>query len=97
MATEVDKKRWKVRRSYFNPSFNRQFVSTSNSSSLLLCLSNLSIERSLIIYMKEFNIKADMLMERLRTLADGKTQVKMAKEFNRAVFDIIASVIIIID
>lgn len=47
--------------------------------------------------MKEFNVKADMLMERLRTLADGKTQVKMTKEFNRAVFDIIATVIIKID
>jgi len=45
--------------------------------------------------MKEFNIKADMLMERLRTFANGKTQVKMAKEFNRAVFDIIAAVIIL--
>jgi hypothetical protein len=35
-----------------------------------------------------------MLMERLRSMADGKTQVKMVKEFNRAVFDIIAAVIL---
>ncbi len=33
-------------------------------------------------------------MERLRSMADGKTQVKMVKEFNRAVFDIIAAVIL---
>ena len=42
-----------------------------------------------------FNIKADMLMERLRTLADGKTIVELYPEFNRATFDAISQVYLI--
>ena len=40
----------------------------------------------------EFNAKADILMERLRSLADGKTVVRLFKELNHTTFDAIAAV-----
>ena len=40
----------------------------------------------------EFNIKADILMERLRSLADGKTSFKLFPEINHATLDVIATV-----
>lgn len=42
--------------------------------------------------LKEFNSKTDILMDKLRTLADGKTQVVLFKEINRMTLDIISSV-----
>ena len=46
----------------------------------------------LVHSLEEFNIKADLLMERFRILADGKTVVTLFNEINRAALDIIASV-----
>ena len=43
-------------------------------------------------FVNQFNIKADILMERLRSLADGKTTIKLLNEFNRATLDAIAQV-----
>ena len=42
--------------------------------------------------LEEFNLKSDLLMERFRSLADGKTVVTLFNEINRAALDIIASV-----
>lgn len=42
--------------------------------------------------LKEFNSKADLLMEKLRKQADGKTLVYLGKEMNYVALDIIASV-----
>nr|QUF59386.1 cytochrome p450 CYP3049C1 [Brachionus angularis] len=42
--------------------------------------------------LKEFNNKTNILMEKLRTLADDKTQVVLFKEINRMTLDIISSV-----
>jgi len=47
---------------------------------------------SLMNFMNEFNSKGDILLERLRTLADGKTQVVLLNELNRTTLDAIASV-----
>ncbi len=46
----------------------------------------------LVHSLEEFNLKADLLMERFRSLADGKTVVTLFNEINRAALDIIASV-----
>ncbi len=46
----------------------------------------------LVHSLEEFNLKADLLMERFRSLADGKTIVTLFNEINRAALDIIASV-----
>jgi cholesterol 24(S)-hydroxylase len=43
-------------------------------------------------YLKQFNHQGDILMEKLRSLADGKTQVTMFKYLNRATLDVIANV-----
>jgi cholesterol 24(S)-hydroxylase len=40
----------------------------------------------------EFNAKIDILMDKLRTVADGSTPVVMFNEINRVLLDIIASV-----
>ena len=40
----------------------------------------------------EFNAKADILLERLRSLADGKTIVRLFNELNHTALDVIASV-----
>ena len=45
-------------------------------------------------FVNQFNTKADMLMDRLRTLADGKTIVNLFTEINHATLDAIAQVII---
>ena len=42
--------------------------------------------------MSEFNQKGDVLLERLRSMADGKTMVKLFNEINHAALDVIASV-----
>lgn len=42
--------------------------------------------------LNEINSKADILLERLRSLADGKTSVNLFDEINHAALDIIASV-----
>ena len=46
----------------------------------------------LMTFVNHFNSKADLLLERLRSLADGKTVVKLFPEINRAALDIIAMV-----
>nr|QUF59390.1 cytochrome p450 CYP3049F1 [Brachionus angularis] len=46
----------------------------------------------LINAITDFNLKIDLLLERLRTLADGKTQVILFNEINHAALDIIAKV-----
>ena len=43
-------------------------------------------------FVGQFNLKADMLMERLRSFADGKTPVGLAKELNHSTLDAIAQV-----
>jgi hypothetical protein len=43
-------------------------------------------------FVNQFNSKADILMEKLRKFADGKTQVELLKEFNKATLDAIAQV-----
>jgi hypothetical protein len=50
------------------------------------------IQRILMHSLEEFNLKSDLLMERFRSLADGKTVVTLFNEINRAALDIIASV-----
>lgn len=42
--------------------------------------------------MKEFNEKGNILMQKLRHLADGETIVHIGKEMNAIALDIIASV-----
>jgi hypothetical protein len=42
--------------------------------------------------MNEFNTKGDILMDRLRSIADGKTTVTLLTEFNHATLEAIASV-----
>ena len=46
-------------------------------------------------FIDEFNNKGDLLLEKLRSMADGKTQVVMLDEFNHATLDAIATVYII--
>jgi hypothetical protein len=41
---------------------------------------------------EQFNVKADILAERLRGFADGKTDVQFFAEFNKATLDAIAQV-----
>ena len=48
-------------------------------------------------YMNEFNDKGDILIERLRILADGKTTINLFNEINHAALDAIASVYIFIN
>ncbi len=43
-------------------------------------------------FIEEFNNKGDLLSEKLRLLADGKTKVVMLEEFNHATLDAIATV-----
>lgn len=46
--------------------------------------------------LKEFNAKTNVLMEKLRTYADGTTEVVLFKEINRMTLDIISSVSVFI-
>lgn len=48
----------------------------------------------LMDFLPDINTKADILMERLRTLADGKTQIDILKDISRFTLDAISSVII---
>ena len=43
-------------------------------------------------FIDEFNVKGDMLLEKLEKKANGKTVISMLDEFNRATLDVIASV-----
>ena len=43
-------------------------------------------------FMKEFNEKADILVEFLKKKADGKTEIILLDQFNHTALDIIASV-----
>jgi hypothetical protein len=38
-------------------------------------------------FVEQFNQKADMLMERFRSMADGKTQINLLTEMNHATLD----------
>lgn len=42
--------------------------------------------------MEQFNLSCDVFLARLTGLADGKTEVKMADEFNRITLDLIGKV-----
>ncbi len=46
----------------------------------------------MITFIDQFNIKADMLMERLRSMSDGKTMVNLLNELNHTTLDAIAQV-----
>lgn len=46
----------------------------------------------LITFIDQFNVKADILMERLRTMADGKKIVVLLNELNNTALDAIAQV-----
>ena len=43
-------------------------------------------------FMSEFNSKADILVDFLKTKADGKTEITLLEQFNQTALDIIASV-----
>jgi hypothetical protein len=43
-------------------------------------------------FIKEFNSNGDILLEKLRGMADGKTQITLLRELNNATLDIIANV-----
>lgn len=43
-------------------------------------------------FIDQFNSKADMLMEKLRLSADGKTPIRLFDEINHATLDAIAQV-----
>lgn len=54
---------------------------------------NHGFQRSFLMNsLKEFNDNSNFLMEKLRTMADGKTKVVLANEINRMALDIIANV-----
>ena len=42
--------------------------------------------------MNEFNLTVDTLIHKLRSMADGKTVVRLYDEINRAAMDIISNV-----
>ena len=42
--------------------------------------------------MDQFNFSADVLVNRLVTMADGKTEVAMLDEFNRLTLDVVGKV-----
>ena len=42
--------------------------------------------------MDQFNFSADVLVERLTKMADGKTEVAMLDEFNRLTLDVVCKV-----
>ena len=46
----------------------------------------------LVSFVGQFNNKADILMERLRTMADGRTSIQLFTEINHATLDAIAFV-----
>ena len=43
-------------------------------------------------FSKEFNAIGDILMDKLRSLADGKTMITLFEELNHATLDVIAVV-----
>lgn len=47
----------------------------------------------LMTFVKHFNNKADLLLERLRSFADGKTLIQLLPEMNHLTLDAIAIVI----
>ena len=47
--------------------------------------------------MEEFNLKSDVLMSKLRTLADGKKVFRMLDELNNLTLDVIAVVSLLND
>jgi hypothetical protein len=46
----------------------------------------------LITFIDQFNVKADILMDRLRSMADGKTIVLLLNELNNTALDAIVQV-----
>nr|UOU03257.1 cytochrome P450 3049B1-1 [Brachionus rubens] len=49
-------------------------------------------KQALVGFMEEFNTKSDLLMEKLRTMADGKQVITLLDEFNNMTLDVIATV-----
>ena len=47
-------------------------------------------------FIDEFNTKSDILLEQMRSMADGKTQITLLDQFNHAALDLIATVYLII-
>lgn len=43
--------------------------------------------------LKEFNSKSDIFLAKLRSMADGKTSVKLLIELNKLALEVISSVI----
>lgn len=47
-------------------------------------------------FVSQFNSKADILLDRLKTMADGKTLINLFDEVNHATLDAIANVRLIL-
>ena len=49
-------------------------------------------KRVLNEFIEEFNTKSDILLEQIRSMADGQTEIVLLDQFNHAALDLIATV-----
>ena len=99
LVTLLDYETWKPRRSLYDPAFTKRYTPTlrihaikfSEVSHDFPCINN-SYLKGLI---PSFNKCVDQFLEKLKPLADGKTQVPMVEEFATLTLDIICKVCVI--
>ena len=79
---------------YSTPDFTKGW--TANHFTHIVYLDRLNtfyvLHSVLMTFVNQFNTKADMLMDRLRNMADGRTRIQLFTEFNHATLDAIAQV-----
>lgn len=92
LVSLIDQNKWKHKRNLYNHGFQRRFSRSSNSSNLYSTIMKQLFSSHFNFWMKEINEKCDILMERFRLMADGKTLVTFYDELSNFALDTISSV-----
>lgn len=93
LVTDCNEERWKVRRGIEKIIYNLYLFYFLNNQIQKIAIFNPGFHRTVLLdCLKEFNSKTNILIEKLRLKADGKTKISFYQEINRLTLDIIGSV-----
>lgn len=92
MLTETENENWRKHHKFFQPGFDKKYLSIILSL-ILMVNSILFYIRMLVEFMREIDYKVDKLIERLRIHALENRSFKLNEEIYTTIMEIIADVI----
>ena len=93
MLTETENENWRKHHKFFQPGFDKKYLSNILSHILIVNSIVLFDIRMLVEFMREIDYKVDKLIERLRIYALENRSFKLNEEIYTTIMEIIADVI----